>query len=99
MAKKEEAKEEKKDETASASNMPDMAGVLSMAKNAFSFVQTQVMSLVECCKKKCCAAKAAADPPEDPPQVTSGFHGFLVTPYKRDSHTHGQQNSGQVVRA
>ena len=58
---KEETKEEAKKDDAGGFKMPDMSNVLSMAKSAFTFVQTHLMSLVEVCKKKCCAAKEAAD--------------------------------------
>jgi hypothetical protein len=30
------------------------------------------------------AARLAAEPPLDPPGVSSGFHGFLVTPHSRE---------------
>src|SRR5271165_6636684 len=39
----------------------------------------------------------APAPPLEPPDVISGFHGFLVTPVKGDSVTPFHPNSGVVV--
>ena len=39
------------------------------------------------------AATAAAEPPLEPPALYSRFHGFLVTPNKRDSDEVDRPNS------
>ena len=45
------------------------------------------------------AATIAAVPPLEPPEVSLGFHGFLVTPLRIVSVALFQQNSGQAAVA
>src|SRR4051794_32430312 len=44
-------------------------------------------------------ASAAPEPPDEPPTEYSGFHGFRVTPHRRDCVKPAHENSGAVDRA
>ena len=44
-------------------------------------------------------ARAAPEPPDDPPTPYFRFHGFLVTPHRRECVNPAHENSGAVDRA